>query len=175
MALIVEDGSGLANANSYVTAADADTYFASIGELGWAGDTSFKEQNLINATAAVDATYGPRYISFLRDEVTQSLLWPREQVWDRHSRRIDDGALPTSLINATCEMALLSQNGVNLYPEGRKSNNVTAEAVAVGEISQSFTYQKSPTEQATYEGFRKVEQLLWPILNPTTQRMVFAV
>lgn len=173
--IIVEDGTGIANSNSYVTLAEADQYFTDTGNLGWAGTDDFKNQNLINATAAMDATYGPRYISFLRDEVTQALLWPREQVWDRHSRRIDDLSIPTSLKNAQYEMALLSQNGVDLYPEGRKDNNITAESVAVGEINQSFTYQKSATEQATYDGFRKIEQILWPILNPESARMLFAI
>lgn len=173
--IIVEDGTGLANANSYVTLAEADAYFTSIGELGWAGTDDFKNQNLINATAAIDATYGPRYISYLRDEVTQSLLWPREQIWDRHSRRIDNGALPNSLKNAQMEMALLAQNGVDLYPEGRLDNQTTAESVSIGDISESKTYQRTATEQATYEGFRKVEQLLWPILRPTSARMAFAI
>ena len=117
--IILEDGSGVADANSYVTLAEAETYFTATGNLGFAGTDDFKTQNLINATAAMDATYGPRYISFLQDEVTQALLWPRQQIWDRHSRRINPDAIPQSLKNAQFEMALLSQNGVDLYPEGR--------------------------------------------------------
>jgi len=173
--IIVEDGTGIANSNSYVTLIEADAYFTATGNLGWAGDDDFKNQNLINATAAMDATYGPRYISFLQDEVTQALLWPRQQIWDRHSRRINDDQIPVSLKNAQCEMALLSQNGVDLYPEGRLSNQLTGESKSVGDLSISATYQRSATEQATYDGFRKVEQILWPILMPTTRKMAFAI
>jgi hypothetical protein len=36
MALIVEDGTGLANAESYVSVADATTYHANIGNTAWA-------------------------------------------------------------------------------------------------------------------------------------------
>ncbi len=173
--IILEDGTGVSNANSYVTLAEANTYFTNTGNLGWGGEDDFKTQNLINATAALDATYGPRFISMLRDNVDQALLWPRDQVWDRHSRRINNGVIPTPLKNAQFEMALLAQNGVDLYPEGRKDNNLTSESVTIGEISESKSYQKSPAEQAMYEGFRKVEQILWPILIPTTRRMAFAI
>lgn len=173
--IIVEDGSGLVNANSYVTLADADTYFTDKGELGWAGDDDFKKQNLINATTAIDALYGPRYISFLRDQTIQSLLWPREQIWDRHSRRIDNGDIPTSLKNAQMEMALLNQNGVDLFPEGTIDNQLTATSVTIGEISESKTFQKVPQDQATYEGFREIELILWAILRPVTKKMAFAI
>ena len=173
--IIVEDGTGISNANSYVTLAEATTYFANKGFLGFAGTDDFKNQNLINATTALDALYGQRYISFLRDEVTQSLLWPREQIWDRHSRRINDDQIPTVLKNAQCEMAVLSQNGVDLYPEGRKSSNVTGESVTIGKISQSFTYQRTPEQQATYDGFRQIELILWPILNPQSKAIRFSI
>ena len=175
MALIVEDGTGLANAQSYVSVADADAYFAAKNELGWAGDVAFKEFNLINATTALDALYGPRYISILRDEVTQSLLWPREQIWDRHSRRINGDQIPTVLKNPQMEMALLTQNGVNLFPEGNTDNDITSRAVTIGEISDSKTFRTTNKEQATYEGFRELELILWPILMPTTTKIRFAI
>ena len=53
--IIVEDGTGISNANSYVTLAEATTYFANKGELGFAGTDDFKNQNLINACTALDA------------------------------------------------------------------------------------------------------------------------
>ena len=40
MTLIVEDGTGLANAESYVSVADATTYHANIGNTAWAAITS---------------------------------------------------------------------------------------------------------------------------------------
>jgi hypothetical protein len=173
--IIVEDGTGISNSNSYVTLAEADQYFSDTGNLGWAGTDDFKNQNLINATAAMDATYGQRYLSYLRDNTTQALLWPRHQVWDRHARRINQGTIPQSLKNAQCEMAILAQNGVNLYPEGSADHNTTSESVTIGEISESKTYSRPAQDTAQYDGFRKVEQILWPILLPTTRNMRFAI
>ena len=173
--IIVEDGSGVVNANSYVTLAEADQYFTDKGELGWAGEDDFKNQNLINATTSMDALYGQRYISFLRDNVTQALLWPREQIWDRHSRRINNGDIPLKLQDAQCEIALLAQNGIDIYPSGTIDNQLTATSVTIGEISQSKTFQRIPQEQATYDGFREIELILWAILLPVNKRMTFRI
>lgn len=174
--ITVEDGTGVATANSYVTLAEADTYFlTTTANLGWAGTDDFKEHNLINACFALDATYGQRYLSYLNDETTQALLWPREDVYDLNGRRIYNGVIPTALKNAQMEMALLLQNGTDLYPAGNKLDNITSESVQVGEISQSFTYQRKPQDQAQYEGFRKVEQILRPILSSKTKAMRFAI
>lgn len=37
MAFVVEDGSGIANANAYITVAYADEYFSDRGNADWAG------------------------------------------------------------------------------------------------------------------------------------------
>lgn len=173
--IIVEDGSGISNSNSYVTLAEADLYFSEKGELGWAGTDDFKNQNLINATTSMDALYGPRYISFLRDQTIQALLWPREQIWDRHSRRIDNGDIPFKLQDAQCEIALLAQNGVDIYPSGTIDNQLTATSVTIGDISESKSFQKVPQDQASYEGFREIELILWAILLPVNKKMAFAI
>jgi len=173
--IVVEDGTGLADANSYVTLAEAETYFSDTGNLGFAGTDDFKNQNLINAAMAVDITYGQRYLSYLRDNTVQALLWPRHDVWDRHARRISSGVIPKSLKDAQCEMALLSQNGVDLYPSGSAADQITSSSVSIGDISESNTYQRPAKDTAQYDGFRKVEQILWPILTPESQAMRFAI
>lgn len=177
--LIVEDGTGLANANTYVTLAESNTYFADQGNAGlaWAAPDELKNEYLANACAALDRVFGRDYISYLRasDTTIQSLLWPRENVWDKHNRRIPAGFIPQEVKDAQCEMALLLQQGVDLYPEGRRDNFLLSESVAIGEISQSQTWQRSAKEQAMYEGFRKIELILWPILKPKNRKMRFAL
>ena len=111
----------------------------------------------------------------MRDDSTQALLYPRQQIWDRHGRRIDDDTIPNVLKNAQMEMALLAQNGTDLYPEGDTSNDITQRAVAIGEISDSKTFQGTNKEQATYAGFREIELILYPILMPESRPMRFAL
>lgn len=177
--LVVEDGTGLANANTYISLADANTYFTNQGTQGaaWAAPDELKNEYLVNATTALDAVFGRDYISYLRasDTTVQSLLWPRENVWDRHNRRIPAGGIPQEVKDAQCEMALLLQSGVDLFPEGDPNNNLLSESVSIGEISQSYTLQKQASEQAQYENFRKVELILWPILKPKRRKMRFAL
>lgn len=177
--MVVEDGTGLATANSYISIADADTYFTQQGTAGaaWAAPDALKTEYLVRAAAALDDLYGRKYISYLpaSDDTIQGLLWPRENVWDRHNRRIPAGNIPQEVKDAQCEMALLAQNGISLYPEGRAGNNILSESVAVGELSQSVTYQRQPEEQAMYENYRKIELILWPVIRAKNTKMKFAI
>ena len=64
MSLIVEDGSGLAAAESYISVVDADAHHASRGtaEASWVGlDTDIKEQCLRRATDFMLETYRGRW------------------------------------------------------------------------------------------------------------------
>lgn len=92
MALIVEDGTGKADADSYVSAADCATYAAAHG-LTFAGDEPAQEARLRRATQYLDAQY-----SFKGGESTdtQALAWPRD---------VAPGVVPREIVNACCELA----------------------------------------------------------------------
>jgi len=56
--LVCEDGTGLANANTYVAQADADSYFADRANAAWAALSSDQKASaLIQATQYLDARY----------------------------------------------------------------------------------------------------------------------
>lgn len=56
--LIVEDGSIVADANSYITYDYAENYHALRGNSAWAaGDPSEKQYAIVRATQAVDSIY----------------------------------------------------------------------------------------------------------------------
>lgn len=59
--LIVEDGSGLANAESYVSASDAASYAADRGLTFPASPADKAEAALRRATAYIDNTYRTRF------------------------------------------------------------------------------------------------------------------
>ena len=67
MALVVEDGSGLSGANSYATAAQADTYASDRGLSAWTGDTATKEAALIRATDYLEATYREAWLGYVAE------------------------------------------------------------------------------------------------------------
>jgi hypothetical protein len=104
MTLIVEDGTGLPNAESYVSVAEADTYFTSLGNPAWAADTAAKEVALRKATQYLDDTY--QWKGKLVSD-TQALGWPRTGVYDSEGRDISD-SVPVKLKKAAFELALTS-------------------------------------------------------------------
>ena len=77
MALIVEDGTGKSDAESYISVADADDYFSKRGNAAWAGlTTEQKEQSLRKATDYMVQAYRLRWKG-VRTVATQALDWPR--------------------------------------------------------------------------------------------------
>lgn len=80
MAIIVEDGTGLSNSETYISVTDADTYHSNRGNTAWASLTNAaKEQALRKAADYMIQVYrqswiGTRYIT------TQALDWPRSNV-----------------------------------------------------------------------------------------------
>ena len=75
--LIVEDGTGLSNADSYASLAEANLYHANHGNVDWSDiDATTKEQLLRKATDYMVAQYRLQYAGYRRYS-TQSLDWPR--------------------------------------------------------------------------------------------------
>lgn len=106
MAVIVEDGSRPAGANSYVDPAGAAAvaYFA--GHLyasAWTAATSgTREAAVVMATRTLDATY---IWNGQTTDADQALGWPRYGVRYRN-RYLDDDVVPKPVVDATLEMAL---------------------------------------------------------------------
>ncbi len=104
MALIVEDGTGLSDANSYVSVAYADAYFLARNVTSWASLT-IKEALLIQATDYMEAVYSESWKGTVLLD-TQSLSFPRI---------IDDATVyPDRLLKAVCELALKANDGALL-------------------------------------------------------------
>ena len=106
MSLTVEDGTGLAAADSYVSIADALVYHAAMGNTAWAAATeAAQEIALRRAAQYLDTEYryrGTRY------NATQALEWPRVEYEDG----IRPEAWPVVAVqNAACEAALRALAG----------------------------------------------------------------
>lgn len=77
MALIVEDGTGRSDAESYTSVAEADTYFSKRANAAWAAlTTENKEAALRKATDYLGQVYRLRWKG-TRVNGTQALDWPR--------------------------------------------------------------------------------------------------
>jgi hypothetical protein len=105
--LIVEDNTGLSNADSYISTSDAAEYF-----LNYGGGDSFnmsnstvQEQALRNATRLVDGLI--RWIG-TKLEDDQALEWPRKQ--ENNDGTFDTLVIPIVVKDAVCDMAELWLN-----------------------------------------------------------------
>ena len=114
MALIVEDGSGLVNAESYISVADAATYHANRGNAAWAAIASdiIREQLLRKATDYMMAVYRLRWAGY-RYNSSQALDWPRLYVpildtlsTNQFPQYVDFNVVTVAVKNACAELAL---------------------------------------------------------------------
>jgi hypothetical protein len=109
MTIMVEDGTGVQGAESYASVAFADAYFTARSHLAiattWAAvgtTTAKKEGALREATAYLDAEFGPRYRGTRAGRV-QGLLWPRTGALGDEGYSLP--ALPLELQQAAAELA----------------------------------------------------------------------
>lgn len=106
MALTVEDGSVVAGADSYLSLADANTYWESYGNPAtWTGKSDAEREGFLrSATRWLDANY--RWRGTIEDASTPQVLgWPRTGVTDDEGREVAEDSVPQRLKDATAEMA----------------------------------------------------------------------
>lgn len=165
MTLIVEDGTGLSTAESYVSVAAADIYvplhYATVPS-SWSGaNTSRKEIALRQAAQAMEARYRGRWIGSKVKE-TQALSWPRSGALDEDGFEIEDDALPQALKDAQVELALKEVAGDTLVADQTSPGTIESESVKVGPIEEAISYSggKSQAKQYTL-----ADMLLRPLVT----------
>lgn len=118
MAIVVEDGTGLSNADSFVAVADADSHFTNYhpGASWDSADLADKEAALRRATRWLS-----RYFRWKGDPVngrSQALAWPRSGVTDCDDLAVPSDAVPVEVQMATFAAALYElDNPGGLTPE----------------------------------------------------------
>lgn len=174
MALIVEDGTGKSDAESYISVADADTYHTARGNTAWtslSGDT-VKEQALRKAADYMVQAYRQRWKG-VRKSSTQALDWPRsgvlvEQVLDTanyvlpeldqiNGYILPNNVVPDEVARANAELALRTLS-TTLNPDLTRSDDVKREKVDVIEVEYKDTARPYPT-------FSAVDGMLTPFLR----------
>lgn len=108
MALIVEDGTGKSDAESYVSVADCITYADNRGLTFSSSTTALQEQSLRRATVWIDGEYRNRFTGYRNDGRDQALEWPRSSGQNQSPPygSIANDAVPQEVINASCEAAV---------------------------------------------------------------------
>lgn len=145
MALVVEDGTGKANAESYISVADATTYHADRGNTAWAAlaTDALREQALRNATEYMVQVYRLRWKGF-RMTATQALDWPRSFVYlepvltgsnESYPQLVSDVIVPTDVSRQCAQLALRASTGTALIADAGQT--VKKEKVGPLEVEYS--------------------------------------
>lgn len=170
MAIIIETGAGLPDAESYVSVDAADAYHASRMNTAWAAlDTPTKEGLLRDATEYMVGAYRQRWKG-QRTSQTQALDWPRYNVrlsdvgFGRYAAYVPPNTVPIEVQNACAKLALTANSG-ELAPDLKR----TVKEKTIGPIKT--VYADGAPE---FVRFRAVDQLLAPLLcgSGTSGRMV---
>lgn len=157
MALIIETGAGVVNADSYASLAELATYATSRGITLTAATDTAKEVLLRKAADYLD-TLEPKFRGS-RVEVDQALAWPRSDVYLYGSTELFPAtSIPPQLIKAQCQLAC-DADTTNLLPNGA-GREVIRQKVDVIETE----YAKQGTSSVKPE-LNKAMAILEPLLN----------
>jgi hypothetical protein len=161
MALVVETGTGLdVDAEAYVSVADYLAYLIKMNYTALAEDDDRTEAAIRRATQYIDGKYLRRFRGTQAVE-GQPLQWPREDVWIGITELPAD-ELPRNLIQATCELAFLVENGIDLMPTLERGGALRAKTETVGPITERNAWASSASPEDVYLA---AEFLLRPLLK----------
>lgn len=134
--IIVEDGTSVANANSYLSEADLNVYAGSRGIIL----SGVSSELLIQAMDYIEQQ------DFKGDKASeaQPLLWPRDNVW-LDGYYLDTGTIPQLLKDAVAEAAIAVDNGtgpLSAVPRQTKREKLGELEVEYMDGAISQTYNK---------------------------------
>ena len=174
MAFVLEDGSGLATSNAYISVAYFNTHHVDRGVIE-SGDitTAEVEQAVIKATDYVDKRFGEKFRGWRRSRA-QALEWPRTDALDDDEYLLPD--IPTQLQKAVAEYALLAyQLGRDLAPvpgvpfsfldpttgevTSQVSGMVTSDRKKIGPIEVSKGFSKDTSKPVVSSGLSIVQSI----------------
>jgi hypothetical protein len=161
MALVTEDGTGRADAESFVSVADATAYHAKRGNAAWAALASdeVREQMLRRATDYMEAIYHLRWAG-VRKLTAQALSWPRYNVPIRDvmiTQYYPNDAVPAAVANACAELALRAIKG-ELAPD----IGPLKKRIKVAVIETEYVLGATP-----YVRYRAIDRMLDPFMSGT--------
>lgn len=113
MALVVEDGSGMDDAESYGSVADCAAYATAHGLTFPSTENAATESALRRATAAIDALYRNRFPGTRTSGRSQALEWPRINATDNEGEIIASDEIPVEIVRACFEAAAREYDEAN--------------------------------------------------------------
>lgn len=139
--LIVEDGSGLSDADAYISVAFADDYHAKHGNADWSGEIDALEAAIRKSSQYLDARYNFRGCALTE---TQALEWPR-----------DYATWPVRRVQEACAELALRALSASLYTD-------QSDAAVTEETVGPLTVKYATAQNGGQVRFAIVDELLSP-------------
>lgn len=164
MSLVIENGSIVAGANSYVTIAEAKAYASARGLALPAADADI-EPLLISAMDYLESKR-TEYQGTKADPLTQALQWPRAGVYI-DCVEIASDVIPKELKDAQCRLACEQFAGVAIMPT-KTGPFVTEETV--GPLTTKYDASRG---SGSIPDMTAVDALLAPLFSQCGQSFAF--
>jgi len=162
MAFVLEDGSGVADANAFASVAYVNAYFVDRGITSWTGSDALKQSYIIRATDYIVTRFGRRFKGEELYPDTQALPFPRT----------GDPAvegMPDTLLKATAEYANRARVAP-LAPDPVVSDTgrtVTGSRRKVGPIETETQYAAEGSSIMLLKPYPAADMLMLPLLRRT--------
>lgn len=155
MALVVETGEGLEDADSYVSLAEADAYFGWFAGDAWTGTDAEKEGALRLASRDIDLVFGSEFAG-TPSTSTQAMSFPRT----------GQTTISRTLKRATLELALLILGGYSATAAPEEDQSVTEYSYEVpGAYKESTKWANGRNSSGSYApALHRVRLMLLPLL-----------
>ena len=156
VSLIVEDGSCVPSANSYVSLEYADEYMRNTGRSSWASKSENERKSyLINATAYIDRTYSKiGWKGIKKFHRKQALCFPRVELFDKDGDEVL--GIPEELKKAVCEAGFIATT-TSLFTTKDASGTIKKQKVDVLEVEY---YSESDSSGGYISRFTVLDYLL---------------
>jgi hypothetical protein len=173
MALTVEDGSALADADSFAELTFIDAYLAARGKTTWAAlSESVRELHARNACDYMEQVYGLQYIG-TRYSKAQGRAWPRTGAY-LYGELVLDDEIPILLQQVQAELAYRSSTlSGGLLPdiETGAGGVVKRTRSKVGPLEEEIEYTEGTS--VAYPTFPAVTAMIAPLLKRGGAKRVF--
>ena len=162
--IVVEDGTGVADANSYVTVDGARAYALNRG-VTLSTDDDVVAAQLVRATDYLEA------LEFKGAKVDegQSLNFPRSNIYI-NCKLLDSATIPKKLISAQCQLVIEQFNGLELQQTTTPDMFVIEETVA--SLTEKYA---NPVQTGVLPTFTAVNALLASLIGGITGSATFSI
>lgn len=158
MALIVEDGSGVENANTYADIATVDAYHTAMGNADWSGEDAVKETAIRRAMRYLESLF---FVG-LKTAYDNALEWPRADAYTRDGMLIPDTTIPGALRDALAEAALVELASPNALAPTKTTNGIKKKVVGPLQTEYFAGASTTPT-------YGTISSRLTPLLRQSNQ------